>query len=186
MFAKFSRFWIENPIITWIFILIALLGGTISWLIIPKQFNPDISAPTYSIVMTAPGYSAKQIYDYVTKPTENILSDMEDLDHVYSTTKRDYGALTVSFKAGTDTEKAVTRLTNKIMTQINTKPSWVNEPIIRSVDSNDIPIYTFAITPKIQSLSGSFSEPKQNSSDNEKIELKKAAKDIMERIQNVK
>lgn len=125
MFARFSQFWIKNPIITIIFIILTIVGGALSWLIIPKQFNPDISAPTYSIVMTAPGYSAKQIYDYIVKPAENILADMEDLDHVYSTTKRDYGALTVSFKAGTDSEKAVTRLTNKLLTQINTKPDWV-------------------------------------------------------------
>ena len=152
------------------------MGGTISWLIIPKQFNPDISAPTYSILMTAPGYSSKQIYDYVTKPTENILSDMEGLDTIYSTTARDYSVLTVAFKAGTDTETAVTRLTNKIMTKIYTKPTWVSEPIIRSVDSNDIPIYAFALTTKSWST---------EDSDTQKIELKKAAKDLMERIQNV-
>ena len=151
MFAKFSRFWIENPIITQIFILLAILGGALSYMLVPKQYNPDISAPTYNILMQAPGYEAKQIHDYIVKPTENKLADLEELDKISSVSHRDYGAITISFKAGTDTQKAVSLLTNRLLTQIDTKPAWVNEPIIKSVDSNDIPIYTFALIPKNES-----------------------------------
>ena len=175
MFAHFSKFWIKNPIITQIFILLAILGGALSYFLVPKQYNPDISAPTYNIIMKAPGYEAKQIYDYVVKPTENKLADLEDLDKISSVSNRDYGVITISFKAGTETEKAITRLTNRLLTQIDTKPEWVNEPIIKSVDSNDIPIYTFALTAKNPSTDAS----------KEKIELKKAAQDFMEKVQNI-
>lgn len=174
MFAKFSEFWIRNPILTAIFILLSVLGGAVSWLAIPKQYNPDISAPTYHVALAAPGYGAREISEYVVKPTEAKLREMEGVEHVYSVSARDYGAITVSFYAGTDVEKAVTRLTNKLMTQIDTKPSWVSDPVIKSIDSNDIPIYTFAIV-----------DPEGADDDATRMRLKKAARDVIDRLADV-
>jgi len=77
MFKKFAAFWIENAKLTWLFIGSVFAIGIFSWLIIPKQYNPDIVVPAFQITVPAMGFSSEQTHQLVTKPLENILAGLE-------------------------------------------------------------------------------------------------------------
>ncbi|USN54648.1 MAG: efflux RND transporter permease subunit [Candidatus Peribacteria bacterium] len=77
MFKKFAAFWIENPKLTWLFIIATFLIGIFSWYSIPKQYNPDIVVPAFQITIPTPGFSSKQTQQLVTTPLENILAGLE-------------------------------------------------------------------------------------------------------------
>lgn len=175
MFWKFSEFWIKNSKITIIFMIVSMIAWVISWLIIPKQYNPEITAPAYNIVIPAPGFSVKDINEYIIKPVENKLNEIDWLEHIYSISKKDYWALTVSFYVWTDREKATTRLYNKISEIIASKPDGMQQPIIKSIDTNEIPVYTFAV----------WLKNKEKYSDNEKIVLKNFSLDLIDDLKNI-
>ena len=146
MLEKFIKFWVKNWKITLMFIIIVFLWGILSWIMIPKQYNPDIVVPAFEIIVPAPGYSSQEVQQLVVKPFENKLNEIEGVEHIYSVANRDYAAIMVMYYVGTDKEKATTRLYNKINSSIDIKPLWVQEPSIKSIDPDDIPIYTFAIS----------------------------------------
>jgi len=58
MIEKFTRFFLENSKITWIFILIISVFGLLSYILLPKQYNPSIVAPAFLIEIPAYGYTA--------------------------------------------------------------------------------------------------------------------------------
>jgi len=145
MIKKFAQFWIDNPKVTIVLMLVTVLWWILSYIIIPKQYNPDIPVPAFSIIVPAPGYSAKQVEHLVVEPLEDKIAEIKDVDHIYWMAMKDYGMVMVSFEVWTDKEKATTRLYNKIFENLPNKPIWVKDPIIKKMDPDDFPIYTFAI-----------------------------------------
>lgn len=60
MVARFTEFFLQNEKITFIFILIISVFGFLSYILLPKQYNPSIVAPAFLIEIPAYGYSAKE------------------------------------------------------------------------------------------------------------------------------
>ena len=145
MFGKFSEFWIKNPMLTNIFIIMSILIGVLSWTLVPKQYKPDIVQPVYLIVIPAPGYSSTEIANYVTRPFQRKMNEISGIEHISSAANKDYSTLTIKFEGGIDNETAFNRLTNKITNSLSSLPSWAKTPTIQSLDINDVPVFTFAI-----------------------------------------
>ena len=145
MIKKFAQFWIDNAKVTIVLILITVIAGIGSYILIPKQYNPDIPVPAFNIIVPAPWFSAKEIEHLVVEPLEDRINEIKDIDHIYWISNPNFGVVMVQFKVWTDKEKATTRLYNKIFENLGQKPIWVKDPIIKKMDSDDFPIYTFAI-----------------------------------------
>lgn len=58
MIARFTEFFLKNEKITWILILIISIFGIVSYILLPKQYNPSIVAPAFMIEIPAHGYDA--------------------------------------------------------------------------------------------------------------------------------
>ncbi len=145
MIRKFAKFWIENSKVTIVLILVTVLAWIGSYILIPKQYNPDIPVPAFNIIVPAPGFSAKEVEHLVIEPLEDKISEIKDIDHIYWIANKDFWVVAVRFLVGSDKEKATTRLYNKIFENLPNKPLWVKDPLIYKMDPDDFPIYTFAI-----------------------------------------
>lgn len=60
MIARFTGFFIKNEKITLILILIISVFGILSYLLLPKQYNPSIVAPAFVIEVPTYGYSSSE------------------------------------------------------------------------------------------------------------------------------
>jgi len=54
MFSKLARFFIQNSKLTFIIVLVTLLAGVMSYIMIPKQYNPTIVVPAFYIQVASP------------------------------------------------------------------------------------------------------------------------------------
>ena len=178
MIKKFAQFWIENAKVTIVMLLITVFWGIGAYLVIPKQYNPDIPVPAFNIIVPAPGFSTKEVENLVVEPLEDKVNELRWIDHVYGVANKDFWVVTVQFKVGFDKEDATTLLYNKIFENLGKKPIWVKEPIIMKMDSDDFPIYTFAITSELES--GLFKLSPD--SDSKEIQLRKIAYDISNKL----
>lgn len=147
MFNKFVSYRLNNSKITFIMIGVAIVVGSISRFVIPKQYNPDIVVPAFQIMIPAPWYSSQETQELIVNPLERKLKEIEWVEHIYTLWHRDYVASMVMFKVWTNKEVAFTRLMTKINSSIDAlKPLGVQNPIIKPIDPDDIPVYTFALT----------------------------------------
>jgi multidrug efflux pump subunit AcrB len=146
MFEKFTRFFLDNHKITLVVITTVSFFGILSYLMLPKQYNPSIVAPAFEIRIPVPGYGSEQASQFVVRELENRLRELPGIDKLYGYSEDEYAAVTVSFQVGTDLEAAKTRLHDKITSNMGSKPYGVQDISIRSIDPEELPQVAFALT----------------------------------------
>jgi len=146
MFANIAKFFIENSKLTLVLVIITLLSWIWSYFLIPKQYNPTIVVPAFSIVVPANWLTSDEVSKYIVSPLENKIMELEWIDEVYWTAGDNYGAAMVKFKVGQDAEKAKIRLQQKLQENMWLKPLWVSTPIVTTIDPETLPQITYAIS----------------------------------------
>ena len=146
MFAKIAKFFIQNGKLTLVLVIITLLSWIWSYFLIPKQYNPTIVVPAFSIVIPANWLSSDEVSKYIVSPLENKIMELEWIDEVYWTAWDNYAAAMVKFKVWEDAEKAKIRLQQKLQENMWLKPLWVWEPFVTTIDPETLPQITYAIS----------------------------------------
>lgn len=142
-----TRATIRSPL-TPLFLLSALAVGLIALLSIPREEEPQISVPMVDIMVSAPGLRAADAVEQVSKPLENILMAIPDIEHVYSQTRDDGALVTARFVVGTDADDAILRVHEKIRANLDSIPYDVPMPLVVGRGINDVPIVTLTLSPE--------------------------------------
>src|SRR4051812_15685349 len=113
--GNFARFFIERPIFASVLAIIITLAGLIAGFNLPIAQYPEISPPTVTITTAYPGASAETIAATVAAPIEEQLSGAEGMVYFNSSAGSD-GQLTITctFEVGTDVDRAVFQLNNRV------------------------------------------------------------------------
>lgn len=112
----FSRYFINRPIFAGVIaILIVVLGFTAVRMLPISQF-PKVTPHTVSVTITYPGADAKTIADTVLAPIEAQIAGAADLMYVSSSASgmSGSGRITCTFEVGTDADKALTNIQNRV------------------------------------------------------------------------
>ena len=130
--------------------LICLLGivlGIVAVLITPKEEEPQIDVTMADILVGFPGASAKEVEQLIAIPGEQILSEMSEIEHVYSVARAGQAVLTVQFNVGVPRQQALVRLYNKIQSNADWFPPGlgVQEPVVKPRSIDDVPIMTLTL-----------------------------------------
>ena len=146
MFSKIAKFFIENWKLTFVLVLITIITWFWSYIILPKQYNPSIIVPAFQIIVESPWLDIEETSNLIVSPMENKIMELEGIDEVYWVAWDNYGAVMVKFEVWIDKEKAKVRLTQKLTENLDLKPIWVKNPIIKTIDPDELAQITFAIS----------------------------------------
>ncbi|MFC1644430.1 efflux RND transporter permease subunit [Patescibacteria group bacterium] len=147
--GKLAKIFITNKELSVITIIALFAWGIFSFAIMPKQYNPEIVAPAFNIVTEFPGASSSEVYELITRPMEDKVRELPRVDKIMSQSKSGgVSVVTVQYYIGENLENAKTEISRKIDGNIDLKPLGANDPIIKSIDPNDVPIVTLGITSK--------------------------------------
>ena len=80
-----SKFSIDQPILVNLSMVLIIVAGIMAFRNISKEEFPEISLNGLSIVTAYPGVSPEEIEELITKPIEEEISDIDDIDN-----RRDY------------------------------------------------------------------------------------------------
>ena len=138
--GKFSRFFIERPIFASVLAIIITLAGLVSSTALPVSQYPEIAPPTVTISASYPGASAETLSKTVAAPIEEQLSGVENLIYFSSSAAADGTVgITATFEVGTDVDKAVFQLNNRVQLALPRLPDEVRRNgVIVQKRSNDI------------------------------------------------
>ncbi|WP_375749849.1 efflux RND transporter permease subunit [Vibrio sp. HN007] len=123
-----------------ILILFALLVGVVALWLTPKEEDPQIVVPMADVIIQAPGLSAKQVEKQVTEPLEKLLSQIDGVEYVYSSSMKGAAQVIVRYFVGEGREEALIKLYNKLYANQDRIPSSVTSWIIKPVEIDDVPI----------------------------------------------
>ncbi len=144
--ALTKRF-IRSPL-TPLFLIAALMAGMIALITIPREEDPQIHVPLVDVMVNTDGLKASDAVELVTKPLEVVLRSIPGIEHIYSTTVDNRVIVTARFVVGTNEDKAVLLVDNKIRDNLNRLPIGIPEPLIIGRGIDDVAILTLTITPK--------------------------------------
>jgi HAE1 family hydrophobic/amphiphilic exporter-1/multidrug efflux pump len=147
--GNFSRFFIERPIFASVIAIIITLAGLVSSQVLPVAQYPEIAPPTVTITATYPGASAETLAKTVAAPIEEQLSGVENMVYFSSSAAADGTiGITATFEVGTDVDKAVFQLNNRVEVALPRLPEEVrrNGIVVRK-RSNDILLVVGMLSP---------------------------------------
>ncbi|MET0064202.1 MAG: efflux RND transporter permease subunit [Candidatus Thiodiazotropha endolucinida] len=130
--------------ITPLLALVGLLLGVFAILVTPREEEPQINVTFANVFIPFPGATATEIENLVATPAEQVLSEIDGIKHVYSTSRPGMAVLTVQFLVGEDREDAIVRLFSKVYANQDWLPQGlgVGQPIIKPKGIDDVPIVT--------------------------------------------
>lgn len=146
MFSKFTGFFLENKKITVALMVIIALFGTLAYILLPKQYNPSIVAPAFIVEIPAYGYNSAESSQFVGRAVENKIKELQGVDKIYSYSMDGFTSVMVAFKVGIEQEVAKTRLYDKMYSNYDLRPYGITDVRIRSIDPEELPQVSFALT----------------------------------------
>ncbi|CAN5757501.1 multidrug efflux RND transporter permease subunit [soil metagenome] len=110
-----SRFFIDRPIFAGVLSLLIFLGGLIAVKGLAISEYPDVIPPSIVVRATYPGANPKVIAESVATPIEEQINGVEGMLYMSSQATTDgLMTLTVTFKLGTDPDKAQQLVQNRV------------------------------------------------------------------------
>lgn len=147
--GRLARYFIINGKLTGILMLGLFVWGIFSFFQTPKKYNPTIVAPAFKVTVQYPGASKSEVLEQVTKPLENVITDISGVEDVYSMTMQGGVAqVFVNFYVGEDLDSAKVALNDRLQSDSHKAPEGVLAPIVESLDPEDVPVITIALTSK--------------------------------------
>ncbi|MFN3577129.1 MAG: efflux RND transporter permease subunit [Tabrizicola sp.] len=135
-----------NSALTPLFMLAAIAAGLVALVSLPREEEPQISVPLVDIHVQAQGLKAVDATKLVTEPLEVLVKGINDVEHVYSSTRDDAAMVTARFEVGTRSEDAILRVHDKIRANMDVIPVGIPEPLIVGRGIDDVAILTLTLS----------------------------------------
>ncbi len=123
---KFSSFFIDRPVFAAVLSAFITIGGAIALFKLPVSEYPEVVPPSVVVRASYPGANPKVISETVAAPLEQEIVGVEDMLYMSSQSTMDGTlALTVTFKIGTDVDKAQVQVQNRVAQALPRLPEEV-------------------------------------------------------------
>lgn len=149
--GKLAKAFIHSKI-TMMMVIAVTLAGIMAYLITPREYNPQIVVPAANIIVPKAGATPEEVSNMVVKPLETILSALPGVKHTFGYASNDFGVVTVQFDVGENQVDSLVKVYNQIMQNMDKMPPDTQEPLIKPINVDDVPVMTLAVTS--QALSG--------------------------------
>ncbi|MGE0755316.1 MAG: efflux RND transporter permease subunit, partial [Alphaproteobacteria bacterium] len=132
-----SRFFIDRPIFAAVLSLLIFIGGFISIGQLPISEYPEVVPPSVQVVANYPGANPRVIAETVAAPLEDQINGVEDMLYMSSQSSSDgMMQITVTFKIGTDPDKAQQLVQNRVNQALPRLPDIVRQLGVTTLKSS--------------------------------------------------
>jgi hydrophobe/amphiphile efflux-1 (HAE1) family protein len=135
--VKLSDFFIDRPIFAAVLSAFITIGGAIALFKLPISEYPEVVPPSVVVRATYPGANPKVVADTVAAPLEQQIVGVEDMMYMSSTSTMDGTLnLTVTFKQGTDIDRAQVQVQNRVSQALPRLPEEVRSLGVSTLKSS--------------------------------------------------
>jgi multidrug efflux pump subunit AcrB len=138
----------QNSAITPLLAIVGLLLGFFAIAVTPKEEEPQIDVTFANVFIAYPGASAKEVENLISTPAEQVLSEINGVDDIYSVSRPGMAILTVAFEVGRKREEALLNLYNQIYSNADWLPAnlGAGQPLVNPKGIDDVPIMALTLS----------------------------------------
>lgn len=114
-------------------LVLILAAGLITYKLIPKESNPDITIPIIYVSVSHQGISPSDAERLLVRPLEKELRSIENVKEMTSTASEGHASVTLEFNAGSDINIALTDVREAVDLAKSRLPEDSNEPTVNEV-----------------------------------------------------
>jgi len=134
-------------------LLLILIAGTVAYIDIPKESDPDVNIPIVYVQMHHDGISPEDAERMLLRPMETELRGIEGVKEMRANGYEGGASVVLEFDAGFDADKALTDVREKVDLAQPDLPDDTDEPTVHEVNVSLFPVL-------VVTLSGDIPEQK--------------------------
>ena len=142
----FSKLAIKRPVTILMLVLMVMLLGGISFSRLAVDLYPDMELPVMLIMTDYEGAGPYEVESMVTRPLEEVVSTVDDLEGIHSTSSRGNSAVIVIFDWGTDMNFAALDVREQLDMVRGALPDDAGDPMALQMDPDMMPILQIGVT----------------------------------------
>lgn len=137
---------IERSRLTLSLLVAVLVMGTIAYLSIPKEADPDIPLPYFQVFVALQGVSPEDAERLIVRPLEAKLKSLEGLKELRGIAAQGYGLVTLEFDINFNKDRAQQRIRDAVDAAKPELPRDAEEPTIDEANVSDNPIISIILS----------------------------------------
>ncbi|MCZ4354061.1 efflux RND transporter permease subunit [Roseovarius aestuarii] len=128
------------------FIVLSLTAGTMAYISLPKEGEPDIEIPALFVSVPFPGISAEDSEKLLVKVMETELSDLDGLKTMTGTAAENYAGVALEFEYGWDKTMIMADVRDAMSTAEADFPDGAEKYTINEINFSEFPIIIVNLT----------------------------------------
>lgn len=130
---------IRKPVGVLVGVILVVMFGVVALLGLPYQLSPNVTEPVISVTTTWSGATPYEMERDVIEEQEKVLKGIPNLTKMESSNYNSRSELTLTFEIGTEIDKALLRVSNKL-NEVPSYPDDVDRPIISATGASASPV----------------------------------------------
>ncbi|NVK73677.1 MAG: efflux RND transporter permease subunit [Oceanospirillaceae bacterium] len=122
------------------FFVLILIMGTVSYIEIAKESNPDITIPMAYVSVSLEGISPEDADSLLVHPLEKELKGLEGLKELKSTASEGHASIILEFDSGVDIDQAISDAKDKVDRAKSELPADADEPTVNEINLSTFPV----------------------------------------------
>ena len=142
----------HGRLFTLLVIILPIVAGTFAYQSLPKEGEPEVSAPHAIVVTTYPGASPSEMESLVTNPLEEALSDLKNVKEMRSSSAESVSVVVIDFDVAADLELSLQKVRDKVTDARKDLPEEAEESTVQEISLTDIPIMLVSVVGDLDSV----------------------------------
>ena len=123
-----------------------LIAGTVAYLDIPKESDPDVNIPIVYVSMSHEGISPEDAERLLVRPMELELRTVEGVKEMRSTASSGFASVLLEFDAGFDADSALQDVRDQVDIAKKELPEDTDDPVVNEVNVGLFPVVVVTLS----------------------------------------
>ena len=141
-----EKFSVKKPFTVLVAVIAIIALGVVSYMNMTPDLLPNMDFPYVVIVTTYPGASPEKVEQEVTKPMEQVMSTLEHIKEVSSTSAENYSMLILEFEESVNLDTVGVDIQQNVVTLSAGWDDMVSAPYVLKINPSMLPVMVAAVS----------------------------------------
>lgn len=141
-----SKFSVKKPLTVLVAVILVVVLGVVSYMNMTPSLFPSMDFPYMIIVTTYPGASPEEVEMTVTKPLEQSMATLDNVNEITSSSAENYSMVVIEFADDADMNSVTVDVNSKLTQLSGSWDDMVGTPYTMKINPNMLPVSIMALS----------------------------------------